>query len=118
MLDFESRSRFRRQDGQGTVEYAVLIGFGALLVIASMLYLAASIGGLVTNTGRETPISSPRSSDVVQCDASYSGACVPPHPPDLDCSDLEARGIPLPITVVGGDPHEPDPDGDGLGCDT
>jgi Flp pilus assembly pilin Flp len=118
MLDLERRSRFRNQDGQGAVEYGLLIGFGALLVIVAMLYLAASIDSLVRRTGQSTPISSPRSGDdVVACDPGYTGACVPPHPPDLDCSDLEARGIAVPVTIVGGDPHNLDPDGDGVGCD-
>jgi micrococcal nuclease len=51
------------------------------------------------------------------CDPSYVGACIPPPPPDLDCSDLRARGIPLPVRVVGPDPHHLDGDHDGLGCE-
>ncbi len=39
-----------------------------------------------------------------------------PHPPDVDCADLRALGIPLPVAVVGGNPHGLDPDGDGRGC--
>jgi micrococcal nuclease len=50
------------------------------------------------------------------CDPSYDGVCIPPGPPDLDCADLETNGIPVPVTVVGDDPHDLDPDGDGLGC--
>jgi micrococcal nuclease len=51
------------------------------------------------------------------CDPSYSGGCVPPYPPDLDCADLRAMGIPLPVRVVGNDPHRLDGDRDGLGCE-
>jgi endonuclease YncB( thermonuclease family) len=51
-----------------------------------------------------------------KCDPSYIG-CVPPYPPDLDCADLERFGIPLPVSVVGEDPHRLDGDGDGLGCE-
>jgi micrococcal nuclease len=51
------------------------------------------------------------------CDPSYAGACVPPPPPDLDCSDLRAKGLPLPVRVVGVDPHRLDGDGDGYGCE-
>ena len=51
------------------------------------------------------------------CDPDYAGACVPPPPPDLDCADLRALGLPLPVRVVGGDPHHLDGDGDGYGCE-
>jgi micrococcal nuclease len=53
----------------------------------------------------------------VTCDASYAGACVPPPPPDLDCRDLRAKSLALPVRVVGGDPHRLDGDGDGYGCE-
>ena len=52
-----------------------------------------------------------------RCDAGYSGGCVPPYPPDLDCADIEARGISTPVRVVGSDPHRLDGDGDRLGCE-
>jgi micrococcal nuclease len=51
------------------------------------------------------------------CDPNYTGACVPRHPPDLDCPDLRALGLALPVRVVGSDPHRLDGDGDGLGCE-
>jgi endonuclease YncB( thermonuclease family) len=51
------------------------------------------------------------------CDPNYTGACVPPHPPDLDCRNLHARGLSLPVRVVGADPHRLDGDGDGFGCE-
>jgi micrococcal nuclease len=51
------------------------------------------------------------------CDGNYAGACVPPYPPDLDCDDLRARGLALPVRVVGSDPHRLDGDGDRLGCE-
>ena len=52
-----------------------------------------------------------------KCDPNYAGACVPPYPPDLDCADLRALGLALPVRVVGSDPHRLDGDGDGLGCE-
>jgi micrococcal nuclease len=52
-----------------------------------------------------------------KCDPNYSGGCVPPYPPDLDCADLEALGLSVPVRVVGGDPHRLDGDGDGDGCE-
>lgn len=52
-----------------------------------------------------------------KCDPNYAGACVPPYPPDLDCADLRALGLALPVRVVGSDPHRLDGDGDGYGCE-
>jgi micrococcal nuclease len=51
------------------------------------------------------------------CDPDYAGACVPPPPPDLDCADLRAMGLELPVLVVGSDPHRLDGDHDGWGCE-
>ena len=51
------------------------------------------------------------------CDPNYSGACVPPYPPDLDCADLRTMGLALPVRVIGADPHRLDGDGDGYGCE-
>lgn len=105
--------------GQGTVEYGLLIAAGALFVIVGMLFLAGGVeslferAGSAERPGAQAPPFTPPSR---ACDASYQDVCVPPPPPDLDCPDLEDRGIPLPVTVVGNDPHDLDPDGDGLGC--
>jgi micrococcal nuclease len=52
-----------------------------------------------------------------KCDPNYTNACVPPYPPDLDCAELRALGLALPVRVVGGDPHRLDTDNDGLGCE-
>jgi endonuclease YncB( thermonuclease family) len=51
-----------------------------------------------------------------KCDPNYAGGCVPPYPPDLDCADIHALGIPY-VRVVGSDPHRLDGDHDGLGCE-
>ena len=50
------------------------------------------------------------------CDSNYSGGCVPPYPPDVDCADIRALGI-APVTVIGSDPHRLDGDNDGYGCE-
>ena len=50
------------------------------------------------------------------CDPNYSGGCVPPPPPDLDCADIRAMGI-APVRVVGSDPHRLDADHNGVGCE-
>jgi len=51
-----------------------------------------------------------------KCDPNYSGGCVPPYPPDLDCADLRAMGL-APIRSSGSDPHGLDGDDDGIGCE-
>jgi len=58
-------------------------------------------------TGGERP---PPSADG-RCLPGYQGACVPPLPPDYDCSDFDG-----PITVTGSDPHHLDNNGDGIAC--
>jgi endonuclease YncB( thermonuclease family) len=66
-----------------------------------------------------TGLSGPRSTAPPasgKCDPNYTGGCVPPYPPDLDCADIRALGI-APVRVVGADPHGLDGDGDGWGCE-
>ena len=41
--------------------------------------------------------------------------CVPPYPPDYDCSQLRDLGV---IHVIGADPHRLDRDGDGVACES
>lgn len=45
------------------------------------------------------------------CDPNYT-PCVPPYPPDINCSDIS-----FPVRVIGSDPHGFDADGDGFGCE-
>ena len=48
-----------------------------------------------------------------KCDPNYQGACIPPYPPDLDCSQVSASGF----QSTGTDPHGFDGDADGTGCE-
>jgi hypothetical protein len=49
------------------------------------------------------------------CDPSYPDVCIPPYPPDLDCSQVGYTNI----RVVASDPHGLDNGGTpGLGCET
>jgi endonuclease YncB( thermonuclease family) len=50
-----------------------------------------------------------------KCDPNYQG-CIPPYPPDLDCTDIKRLGL-APIRVTGIDVHKFDGDGDRVGCD-
>jgi micrococcal nuclease len=48
-----------------------------------------------------------------RCDPSYPDVCIPPPPPDLDCSDIPYRRF----RVLPPDPHGFDRNGDGIGCE-
>jgi hypothetical protein len=48
------------------------------------------------------------------CDPSYPGVCIPPPPPDLNCSDVPQYDG---FVVLAPDPHGFDTDHDGLGCE-
>ena len=62
---------------------------------------------------KKLPTTTPTSSS--KCDPNYQG-CIPPYPPDLDCSDIKRMKL-APIRVIGVDVHKFDGDGDGIGCD-
>ena len=47
------------------------------------------------------------------CDPAYPDVCIPPPPPDLNCSEISARNF----RVLSPDPHRFDVDGDGIGCE-
>jgi micrococcal nuclease len=55
------------------------------------------------------------SKSAVKCDPNYQ-RCIPPYPPDLDCTDIKRMKL-APIRVIGVDVHKFDGDGDGIGCD-
>jgi micrococcal nuclease len=59
----------------------------------------------------ETPTAAP--SDRAGCDPAYPDVCIPPPPPDLDCSDIPYRRF----RVLPPDPHHFDGGGDGIGCE-
>jgi Flp pilus assembly pilin Flp len=103
----------RREDGQTISEYALIIAALGLLLIVSMLFLGGKVNDLFHKSASSgQPVMRPPSA---VCDPSYAGGCVPPPPPDLDCSDLRAMGLGE-VRVVGSDPHGFDPDHDGLAC--
>jgi len=63
------------------------------------------------NTLEATPVPLPPSDN---CAPSYPGRCIPPPPPDLDCSQIPDRNF----QVLQPDPHGFDRDKDGVGCET
>lgn len=48
------------------------------------------------------------------CHPAYPSVCIPPPPPDLDCSDIPHRRF----RVLAPDPHNFDRDRDGVGCES
>ncbi len=48
-----------------------------------------------------------------KCSSAYPEKCIPPSPPDLDCEDITQRNF----FVMSPDPHNFDPDGNGIGCE-
>ena len=51
------------------------------------------------------------------CDTAYPDFCLPPPPPDLNCTSPELAGR-RDFAVLAPDPHRLDPDRDGRGCET
>ena len=98
--------------GQGTVEYALIVASIAVVLILGMLFLAGKVEHLFRG-GPESPEFRP---PTAMCDPGYAGACVPSPPPNLSCDDLRALGIRGEVRVVGSDPHGLDSDGDGIAC--
>lgn len=60
-------------------------------------------------TPTETPHPAPTATN---CDPSYPDVCIPPAPPDLDCTDVSYRGF----RVLPPDSHRFDTNKDGIGC--
>ena len=71
----------------------------------------ACAGG--SHDGEGAPAGSAGGGSGKGCDPNYEGACVPPYPPDVDCSDVAASGF----RSVGSDPHGFDGDADGIACE-
>jgi len=105
----------RREDGQTTAEYAIILAALAIAAIVALLFMRDTVRGTFRGAAQsaETQTFQPPS---VTCDANYSGACIPPPPPDLDCDDLAGMGITGTVNVTGSDPQGLDGDGDGIAC--
>jgi Excalibur calcium-binding domain len=60
------------------------------------------------------------------CDPAYTGVCIAPPPPDLDCGEISARNFRVyrssdsdrPAGITSFDPHRFDGDNDGIGCES
>jgi Flp pilus assembly pilin Flp len=104
----------RGEDGQTTVEYAVILAALAIAAIVALVYMSGTIRGTFRNA---TPTPETQTfRPPIACDAHYSGACISPPPPDLDCDDFARMGIEGTVSVNDSDPHHLDEDGDGIAC--
>lgn len=81
------------------------------LFLASQRLAREGALGLWGGQPKPTETSRP---DIVACDPSYPGVCIPPSPPDLDCGDIPYRRF----DVLPPDPHRFDGDYDGYGCES
>ena len=110
----------RGEDGQTTVEYAVILAALAIAAIVALVYMSGTIRGTFRGATPSPDTASPDTQTfqppVVTCDAHYSGACIPLPPPDLDCDDFAHMGITGTVNVSDSDPHHLDTDGDGIAC--
>jgi hypothetical protein len=63
----------------------------------------------------------PQRTPAQDCDPSYPDVCIPVGAGDYDCAGGQGDGpnfIEGPLQVLPPDPHDLDPDGDGVGCET
>ena len=109
----------RGEDGQTTVEYALILAALAIAAIVAVVYMSGALRG----TFRGATPSPDAQSAATQtfrppgtCDAHYVGACIPSPPPDLDCDDLAQLAVTGTVTVSDSDPQHLDADGDGIAC--
>lgn len=61
----------------------------------------------------KTPKPTATATRVGDCHPSYPTVCIPPPPPDLNCTDIPYRNF----TVLPPDPHNFDGNHDGVGCE-
>ena len=84
-----------------------------LLLEAQEAARTASLG-LWAPAPTTAPMPTPLVATDDNCDSSYPEVCIPPYPPDLDCSEITYRRF----TVRGPDPHGFDRNNDGIGCES
>jgi endonuclease YncB( thermonuclease family) len=73
---------------------------------------------VTTTAPAPTTTSTPPTTTAANCAASYPDVCIPPPPPDLDCTDIPYRNFRVVYNVPNPDPHRFDGDHDGVGCET
>ncbi len=106
---------------------SIIVGIGIVIVAAGFLTRdipmdRISPGDFETQTpifstvpigeSQDNFANNPATKDI--CDVSYPDICIPPYPPDLDCSDIGFSNF----RVYQPDPHSFDGDGNGIGCES
>jgi micrococcal nuclease len=71
-----------------------------------------------TTSTSTTSSSTTTTTPPTNCAPSYPDVCIPPPPPDLDCSQIPYRNFRVIYTVPQPDPHRFDSDRDGIGCES
>jgi micrococcal nuclease len=71
-----------------------------------------------TTTTSTTSSTTTTTTPPTNCAPSYPDVCIPPPPPDLDCSQIPYRNFRVIYTVPQPDPHNFDGDRDGIGCES
>jgi micrococcal nuclease len=86
-----------------------------------------SLPGGTTTAGTPTTTAAPTTTGTTTetpppplggCHASYPDFCIPPPPPDKDCSDFTQKNITVRHDVSNPDPHGLDGNKDGRGCES
>jgi hypothetical protein len=79
-------------------------------------FVSTSGGGSPKPTPEPTPSPEPTPAPPSSgnCDPAYPTVCIPPPPPDLNCSDIPYRNF----KVLPPDPHHFDGNGNGIGCES
>lgn len=135
--DKEDKDRYGRflryvwqEDSDFYNEMAVRQGFArAVLYMPNDLYIdrlrAAEIdakangrglwGACVSSSGSSTAVSQPVLGE--NCHPSYPDFCIPPPPPDKNCSDFTQKNFTVRWDVSDPDPHKLDGDKDGKACE-
>ena len=85
-------------------------------IIALVFAALASVGAAVSPSG--TPAATGSTALLPVCHPSYPTVCIPPPPPDLECSQIPYRQFTVRHDVANPDPHGFDPDHNGVGCET
>lgn len=97
---------------------ALLDGYAALLTVPPNVryvdfFVKFQKEARLANSGLwGAQVESPGLSSGSNCDPSYPDVCIPPPPPDLDCSEISHRNF----RVLSPDPHGFDGNRDGYGC--
>ncbi len=100
------------ESGQTMPEYVLLLALVAIVVVAAVSLGRATVDSIDRGGEATASFTPPRTG----CDPNYAGACLPRHPPDVDCSDLGMTDD-VTVRVSGSDPHGLDDDGNGIVCD-